>query len=116
MDRERFFPRLLIASGLLLLIAAAADRGPLPISEARWLPADRLIEGLSTQPRECLRRPETEAERQAIAVGRAALRAPLLLGGQAARAGLSCASCHENGRGNPDFSFPGLSGPPERPM
>jgi hypothetical protein len=35
---------------------------------------------------------------------------PLLLGGQAARAGISCASCHNSARGNPAFVFPGISG------
>lgn len=112
MDRDRLPPRLLIAGALLLVLAGAADTGPLPISEARWLPEERRLEGLSTQPPECLRMPPNELDRQAVAIGRAALRAPLLLGGQAARAGLSCASCHKNGRGNPDFSFPGLSGKP----
>lgn len=36
--------------------------------------------------------------------------APTLLGGQAAKAGLSCASCHVNGRDNPHFLLPSLSG------
>jgi hypothetical protein len=35
-----------------------------------------------------------------------------LLGGQAARAEVSCSSCHRNGRGNPDFAFVGVSGDP----
>ena len=35
---------------------------------------------------------------------------PTLLGGQAAKAGLSCASCHVNGRDNPHFLLPSLSG------
>ncbi len=112
MDRERPIRRLLTRGALLLLLSAAADTNSLPISDARWLPPERLFEGLSTQPRECLRPPADEAERQAIAIGRAAFSAPLLLGGQAARAGLSCSSCHKSGRGNPDFSFPGLSGRP----
>ena len=112
MDRDRLLQRLLSAGALLLVLAAAADKGPLPIAEARWLPAERRLEGLSTQPSECLRPPTNEGERKAIAIGRSAFSAPLLLGGQAARAGLSCASCHENGRGNPDFSFPGLSATP----
>jgi len=47
-----------------------------------------------------------------IEVGRAAFRTPLLLGGQASRAGLGCESCHLNGRGNRKFFFPGLSGAP----
>ena len=112
MDRKRPLRRLLSAAGLLLLLAAAADTSPFPLSEARWLPPERRFDALSTQPRECLRAPADEAERQAVAVGRAAFSAPLLLGGQAARAGLSCASCHRSGRGNPDFTFPGLSDAP----
>ncbi len=38
--------------------------------------------------------------------------APALLGGQAAKAGLSCNSCHSNGRDNPYFLLPSLSGDP----
>jgi hypothetical protein len=34
------------------------------------------------------------------------------LGGQAARAGVSCESCHTAGRANPAFDFPGVSGAP----
>lgn len=37
---------------------------------------------------------------------------PGLLGGQAAKAGLSCASCHTNGRGNPHFLMVGVSDAP----
>ena len=47
-----------------------------------------------------------------VEVGRAAFRTPLTLGGQAARAGVACESCHQGGRSNPDFFFPGLSGAP----
>ena len=111
MDRRRPLARLLSSTPLLLL-GAAADVPNLPISEARWLAPEHLVEGLTTQPRECLARPRTRQERESVAIGRAAFRAPLLLGGQAARAGLSCASCHRNGRGNPHFTFPGLSGHP----
>ena len=56
--------------------------------------------------------PASATERRSVAVGRAVFRSPLLLGGQAARAGLSCASCHRNGRSNAHFHFPGLSGAP----
>ena len=37
---------------------------------------------------------------------------PTLLGGQAAKAGLSCASCHINGRDNPHFLLAGVSAAP----
>jgi hypothetical protein len=79
----------------------------------RWLPpaadAARL---LTAEPSECLTLPADPERRLAVEVGRAAFRTPVLLGGQAARAGLSCESCHRAGRGNPDFQFPGASGAP----
>jgi hypothetical protein len=88
----------------------AAGREALPIRAARWLaPEDRLA-ALSRQPIECVRRPVAGPDRALFDIGRTAFRTPVLLGGQAARAGLSCASCHSNGRRNPAFLFPGLSG------
>jgi hypothetical protein len=83
-----------------------------PIREARWLTPAALFDTLSREPSECLVEPRDPAERRAVAIGRAAFRTPLLLGGQAARTGMSCATCHRNGRGNPAFLFPGLSGAP----
>ena len=77
----------------------------------RWLAsgADASVV-LTSRPTECLAAapdPETDYE---VEIGRAAFRTPLLLGGQAARAGLSCESCHRSGRNNPAFDFPGISG------
>jgi hypothetical protein len=95
-----------------LLLAGAADAPRVPIREARWLAPQALYQGLAREPAECLVEPRDPAERRAVAIGRAAFRTPLLLGGQAARAGMSCATCHRNGRGNPAFLFPGLSGAP----
>ena len=109
MDPGRALARFLSAPPLALLPAAA---GPdLPLREALWLAPEALYRSLSREPAHCFVRPADPAERRRAAIGRAAFGAPLLLGGQAARAGLSCASCHRNGRGNPDFLFPGLSGP-----
>ena len=109
MDQGKTRFLILVCSGLLL----AADKPPaLPLSEARWLaagaPADRLLH----QPGECVAWPASPSLNDSARIGRAAFHAPLLLGGQAARAGLSCASCHRNGRNNPDFHFPGISGAP----
>lgn len=108
MDRSRARARALTGAAAALLVAAA---GPsLPIREARWLAPEALSRALSTEPGECLAWPADPAARRSVTLGRIAFRAPLLLGGQAARAGMSCATCHRNGRGNPDFLFPGLSG------
>ncbi len=45
-------------------------------------------------------------------IGQALFNAPMLLGGQAARADISCASCHSNGRRNPHFHLAGVSAEP----
>jgi len=113
MDRRGETRRFLIAlAGAAIACAPAIAAGDPPLHAARWLPAERQAHALSHRPRECLQ-PVRDAQRaRRIAIGRAAFRTPLLLGGQAARAGLSCDSCHRNGRGNADFAFPGLSGAP----
>jgi len=117
MDRRRAF-----AARALGLIAAfgvsvgAAAAPPKPaVRELRWidpaLPRAELVRLLTTAPREC-RIASANPDTAAVAIGRAAFNAPLLLGGQAARAGVACASCHRAGRGNPHFAFPGVSGRP----
>src|SRR5687767_3392053 len=64
------------------------------------------------EPGECVGWPASPPLNESARIGRVAFQAPLLFGGQAARAGLSCASCHRNGRDNPVFHFPGISGAP----
>lgn len=110
MDRGRRFARVLIAAAVLATAAAAAVT--VPLSDARWVAPGGELAALTERPPECLTPPENPALARSVAIGRAAFRAPLLLGGQAARVGLSCESCHRNGRGNPHFLFPGLSGDP----
>jgi hypothetical protein len=79
----------------------------------RWLaPGVDPAIALTRRPTECLAEPTDAEAAYEVELGRAAFRTPLLLGGQAARTGLDCESCHRNGRGNPDFDFPGVSGAP----
>jgi hypothetical protein len=111
MDRNQGRARLLIGA-LALLLIGGADPAQLPLREARWLQSSDIAEDLTRQPSECLALPPDPARRRSVEIGRIAFRAPLVLGGQAARAGLSCSSCHRNGRTNADFHFPGLSGDP----
>ena len=113
MDR----PRRRSAAAIGLLAALAAGLGPAagapPIRALNWIaPSADPVRALATQPAECLAAPRDAAAAQKVEIGRAAFRTPVLLGGQAARAGLACESCHRGGRGNPDFRFPGVSGPP----
>lgn len=98
-------------AALGLLIAATGASTPLPRAASWARSADRLA-ALTTQPAECLR-PAADAEMaRAVAVGRVAFRTPTLLGGAAARAGMSCAACHSNGRRNAHFYVEGLSDAP----
>jgi hypothetical protein len=67
---------------------------------------------LGSVPTECLKPIADPALALKVEVGRAAFRTPVLLGGQAGRAGINCETCHRDGRTNPDFLFPGVSGAP----
>ena len=105
------------AAGALAAVAGvwgalAADGDP-PIRALHWIAASAdPVRAVATQPTECLHMPADPAEALKVEVGRAAFRTPVLLGGQAARASLTCETCHRDGRTNPDFHFPGISGAP----
>ena len=111
MDRGRPLAALLRVFALTVMACAGARASaPLPIREANWLVASQRLHLLTTRPEECL--PEDSPDIVSLVYGTVAFRDPMLLGGQAARAGLSCMSCHRGGRGNPGFHFPRLSGAP----
>lgn len=121
MDRPRRRSRLLIAARRLLIAGALAgtlgavraDTAAVPLRALRWTaPGADAVRILTRRPVECLAVPADPEAAYRVEIGRAAFRDPLLLGGQAARAGVACESCHRNGRTNPDFAFPGLSGAP----
>lgn len=111
MDRGRPFAAFLRAlAPVFLACGGAAASTPFPIREANWLVPAQRLHLLTTRPEECV--PEDPPDIVSLVYGTVAFRDPMLLGGQAARAGLSCMSCHRGGRGNPGFQFPGLSGAP----
>lgn len=111
MDRGR---RRAAVLGLILAGGVAVGQGVLaPPRAARWTSSqENAAQVLSRAPTECLTPSGDRDVSLSIEVGRAAFRDPLLLGGQAGRAGLSCEACHREGRGNPHFHFPGVSGAP----
>lgn len=95
-------------------MAAACMSGEAPeaakpeLVQLRWL-ADGHdpVAFLTTQPVACEAPGSDVRERE---IGRLAFESPALLGGRASRMGLSCSSCHLNGRDNPDFFIAGVSG------
>lgn len=97
----------LVAFAALAFVSAAAAP-PHLLREQAWTPNDAaLAQHMTHAPGECLaaRTPQIEA-------GRALFRSPGLLGGPAARAGLSCHACHSNGRVNANFLLPELTSRP----
>ncbi len=116
MDRFRTRPAVVVLGALALALAAAgawAGRAGPPIRAMLWIARDAdPVRALGSTPTECLKPPSDAAQARAVEVGRAAFRTPVVLGGQAARAGIACESCHRSGRTNPDFQFPGVSSAP----
>lgn len=95
------------------IVAAAGEGQRQPPGDAAWLaPGADVVAFLTESPGECLRPPVDREQGYFVEVGRAAFRSPLLLGGQAARSGLSCNACHRDGRDNPAFFLEGLSDAP----
>lgn len=74
-----------------------------------WIAPGHETAALTQEPATCLGDAQADP---AVAAGRALFNAPQLLGGQASRAGISCASCHSNGRRNPHFQLAGISDGP----
>ncbi len=120
MQRRR---RQSIAAGLLLsflpavaVLPARADipHGPVAATPGQWLPEGAETGALFTdRPEERSRIVAAGGQRSwLVQLGRLAFRSPLTLGGKAARAGLSCDSCHPAGGSNTRFFIPGLSDRP----
>lgn len=76
----------------------------------RWTASGAEYQAVSTQPSACLAFDPAIAP--TVQAGHALFNTPTLLGGQAAKAGLNCASCHVNGRGNAHFVQAGVSSAP----
>ncbi|WP_421839206.1 hypothetical protein [Novosphingobium sp.] len=103
--------RLLTASAALALIVATSawGAGAPALSALIWIAPGHEAAALTRQPAMCSRAAAGDAQ---VMIGEALFNAPMLLGGQAARADMSCASCHSNGRRNPHFQLDGVSAGP----
>lgn len=88
-----------------VLAATLGSASPHLLRAQIWSGDDRaLAHNLTHAPRECVGVLSPQAE-----AGRALFRSPGLLGGPAARVGLSCNACHSNGRVNATFLLPELT-------
>ena len=97
----------------LTLAAAALAEPALALDDLNWLaPGSHRTAALIMAPAECVAVPTDPEQAYLITLGRIAFRSPALLGGLAARSGMSCDTCHRNGHGNPAFFIAGVSGAP----
>jgi hypothetical protein len=85
-------------------VPAAPAPAPPPFESLRWTAPGAEHAVLTTRPAACLGSASVEVQ-----AGEALFNSPRLLGGQAAKAGLSCAGCHVNGRDNAHFLMAGVS-------
>lgn len=92
-----------IALVAVLAIGAATPPATILLREQAWMPGAEARAFLE-EPAECLASRDHNVE-----AGRALFRSPSILGGPAARAGLSCNACHSGGRRNARFMLPELT-------
>lgn len=101
------------AALLYCCTAAWAVSDKQPLRAMAWLSPEGQFAALTSEPETGFRITRKSLDDgDMILTGEALFNTPTLLGGQAAKAGISCASCHVNGRDNPHFQFPGVSGKP----
>jgi len=97
--------RALLVAAALVCAAAAGPSSPPSLRDLIWTDTNTdVARALTHAPAECLSARTPDAE-----LGRALFRSRTLLGGPAARVGLSCDSCHTNGRANAHFLLPELT-------
>lgn len=95
--------------GCCTTLSQASDfRQPLELAWFNNLSSQ--VDALTRQPVECIK----PLESPKLSLGRLAFNSPRLLGGQAGRMGLSCASCHPSGRSNDNFFIKQISDEPGR--
>jgi len=112
---RRSLNRYVLVSAFLLIATTChsapkqSDRVQIDIDALQWIGESvDPVAHLLSEPATCL---VVEGD-AAVVRGELLFKSPLMLGGQAAKSGISCAACHRNGRGNPDFTMVGITGSP----
>jgi hypothetical protein len=105
--------RIALLFSAALVCTAALDAAPLVLRAQAWtLDGPQHAHALTSARAECYTPPADSGARAKAELGRALFRSPALLGGPAARMGLSCNACHVNGRDNAAFYLPELTDRP----
>ena len=94
---------------MLTLAVTATANTPGSLQALVWTDREHAREVLVEQPATCL---DPAMLTPLARAGEALFNAPATLGGQAERAGMSCAGCHANGRRSPWFRLDGVSAGP----
>lgn len=97
------------AAALATLAVSVQADTPGSLQALVWTDPAHARKVLLEQPATCL---DPAASAPKVRAGEALFNSPALLGGQAERAGMSCASCHANGRRSQWFRLDGVSGAP----
>jgi len=104
---------LLVLFAMPWLATQSAFADPTDIADIQWIHGEAdLIAALTVIRAECGMATSDAERMHAVRLGRVAFRSPALLGGLAARVGMSCNSCHPNGHANDAFFVVGVSGKP----
>ncbi len=99
------------SAAILLLIFLADARAGEFLGDGGLLPAGtELGEEVLDKPREVFKSERIHGRKPyVVLLGDIAFNSPLILGGVARQAGLSCNTCHVNGTSNPRLYIPGMS-------
>jgi cytochrome c peroxidase len=104
--------RRIAAAGVaaILLIGSAAFAAPITTKEGVLPPGSDLGETVADQPTELFATELAGGKRSYMQkLGDMLFSSPAILGGVARQAGISCATCHQQGAGNAALFIPGLS-------
>jgi len=107
--------RRIAAAGVaaMLLIGSAAFAAPITTKEGVLPPGSDLGETVADQPTELFATELAGGKRSYMQkLGDMLFSSPAILGGVARQAGISCATCHQQGAGNAALFIPGLSSRP----
>jgi cytochrome c peroxidase len=109
----RFVPYGMVCCVVAALAAAGANSAPITSRESVLPPGTELNQEQLDQPTELFASELAGGKRPYLVnLGDLLFSSPIILGGVARQAGISCSTCHQQGHNNPKLFIPGLSSRP----